>query len=55
MHYVIAALTGLSVAFIGVSYTNSTAGVILTGGSVFAVCYLLTSPAAAAFYRGDKV
>jgi hypothetical protein len=54
MHYVIAALTSLSVAFIGASYATSTAGVIMTVGSVFATAWILTGPDAAAFYRGGK-
>lgn len=54
MHYVIAASTAVMVAFIGAEYATSTAGVILTTGSVFATAWILTSPEAAAFYRGDK-
>lgn len=54
MHYVIAALTSLSVAFIGVEYATGPAGLILTVASVFATAYVLTGSDAAAFYRGDK-
>lgn len=54
MHYVIAGLTSLSVAFIGANYATGPLGLILTGASVFATAWILTGPDAAAFYRGDK-
>lgn len=54
MHYVIAATTALSVAFIGLSYSSGPVGLILTAGSVFATAWVLSGPDAAAFYRGDK-
>lgn len=54
MHYTIAALTSLSVAFIGISYATSAAEVIMTVGSTIAAAYILSGPDAAAFYRGDK-
>ena len=59
MHYVIAGITGLSVAFIGSEYADSTIGVILTGGSAALTTWVLSGPDAAAFYasliRGGKV
>ena len=59
MHYVIAGITGLSVAFIGSEYADSTIGVIMTGGSSMLTAWVLSGPDAAAYYdsliRGGKV